>query len=199
MNDDPPYGGRRFLVDLSAFSRCRRDAVRFEWEAAVRGDHIVVCTPFLMEALYTARNERELVALAEDLTEGFQHVLPRGSSWRLALTAQRRLASRGATYHRINPVDLLIGAVAHENGLGVLHYDHHYDDIAAYGGLEFESRWIAPPGTLDDILPNPLAPYKRGLAERLAQLPTTETYKQLIAVLDREIELAGLPPAAPVP
>jgi predicted nucleic acid-binding protein len=42
--------------------------------------------------------------------------------------------------------DLLIAATAQDSGLGVLHYDHHYDRLAEV--LTFETRWLAPPGTL---------------------------------------------------
>jgi predicted nucleic acid-binding protein len=40
----------------------------------------------------------------------------------------------------------LIAAAAQEAGVGVLHYDRHYDRLAKV--LNFESVWIAPPGSL---------------------------------------------------
>jgi predicted nucleic acid-binding protein len=43
--------------------------------------------------------------------------------------------------------DILIAAAAQDVAIGVLHYDHHYDRLAEV--LNFESRWIAPPGSLD--------------------------------------------------
>jgi predicted nucleic acid-binding protein len=42
--------------------------------------------------------------------------------------------------------DLLIAAAAQDAALGVLHYDAHFDRLATV--LSFESRWLAPPGSL---------------------------------------------------
>jgi hypothetical protein len=44
------------------------------------------------------------------------------------------------------PTRALIAAAAQEAGLGVLHYDHHYDRLAEV--LSFASRWAAAPGSL---------------------------------------------------
>lgn len=41
---------------------------------------------------------------------------------------------------------MLIAAAAAEAGVGVLHYDADYDTLATV--LRFESRWIAPRGSL---------------------------------------------------
>jgi len=40
--------------------------------------------------------------------------------------------------------DALIAATAAERGVGVLHYDEHFDRLASV--LEFESRWIVQRG-----------------------------------------------------
>jgi hypothetical protein len=42
--------------------------------------------------------------------------------------------------------DLLVAAAAQDAGLGVLHYDAGFDVLATV--LDFESRWIAPAGSL---------------------------------------------------
>jgi predicted nucleic acid-binding protein len=47
----------------------------------------------------------------------------------------------------VSIADALIAAAAQENGLGVLHYDRDYDRLAEVP--VFESRWIAPAGSLD--------------------------------------------------
>jgi predicted nucleic acid-binding protein len=65
---------------------------------------------------------------------------------RAAIGALRALADRGPLHHRIPPADALIAAAAQEAGIGVLHYDRHYDRLAEV--LAFDSRWAAPPGTL---------------------------------------------------
>lgn len=65
---------------------------------------------------------------------------------RAAIGALRQLSGRAAGYHRMKLPDALIAALAQEAGIGVLHYDHHYDRLAEV--LEFDSRWLAAPGSL---------------------------------------------------
>jgi predicted nucleic acid-binding protein len=65
---------------------------------------------------------------------------------RTAIAALRGLSDRGAGHHRVKLPDALIAAAAQHAGIGVLHYDHHYDRLAEV--LAFDSRWIAEPGTL---------------------------------------------------
>ncbi len=63
-----------------------------------------------------------------------------------ALEAQGQLAAAG--HHRIPPADVLIAAMADRAGLGILHYDHHYDRLADKTDLAFDSVWLAEPGSL---------------------------------------------------
>jgi hypothetical protein len=56
------------------------------------------------------------------------------------------LACRSAGAHRLPVVDYLVAAAAQETGAAVLHYDHDYDTLAEV--LEFESVWLATPGSL---------------------------------------------------
>lgn len=65
---------------------------------------------------------------------------------RRAIRAQEQLARIGQ--HRLPPVDLLTAALAEAHGLGVLHYDSDYDLIAERTDLRFESRWLAPQGSI---------------------------------------------------
>jgi predicted nucleic acid-binding protein len=41
---------------------------------------------------------------------------------------------------------VLIATAAQEAGVGVLHYDHHFDRLAEV--LHFTSVWLAPAGSL---------------------------------------------------
>ncbi len=137
------------LLDNSAWTRLFRgvlDAERTEAIAAAteRGE-IAVCLPFLLEAGYSAQSGADHRALMIDLEE-----LPRvevtAAVERAALQAQGKLAQIG--HHRLAPADLIIAACAHEARAGVLHYDGDYDLIAKHTNLVFESRWVAPAGTL---------------------------------------------------
>jgi predicted nucleic acid-binding protein len=63
-----------------------------------------------------------------------------------AVTAMRELSRLGGLHHRVQMADVVIAACAQEAGMGVLHYDAHFDRLAEV--MEFESRWIAPAGSL---------------------------------------------------
>lgn len=143
------YGGR-LLLDMSAWARVlldRLDAGNWaRFEKAVRADEVMTCEPFLLEALYSARDGRDYVRLSERL-----RALPTAragpATLRLALDAQAELAQVPGVSHRVKPVDLLVAAIAHERNLGVLHYDRDYDLIAERSGLRIRSVWIAPAGS----------------------------------------------------
>lgn len=126
--------------------RAEHPGVREEWAAAALRGRLLTTPPMVFEVLYSARNRREY-----DLSEEELDALPAArfpsSVWPIARGAQRELAAKQSGYHRVSLVDALIAAAAQENVAGVLHYDHHYDRLAEV--LRFESRWIAPAGTLD--------------------------------------------------
>ncbi len=143
---EPPYGGRRLLIDKSAYVRAGAPAVRDEWAAAIRNGQLLGCPFFTVEALYSARDVDEFRAL-----EARIGVLPRVSpatrTYDLAIRALRDLCAARPHSHRLPAADVFIAALAHEARVGVLHYDAHYDRLAEV--LDFESRWIAPPGSVD--------------------------------------------------
>jgi predicted nucleic acid-binding protein len=144
------YGGA-VLLDDSAWARVGlgrlqpRDQER--WEAAVRGDEIVVSPPFALEALYSARDADDYRQLAEEL-RGFRQLGATDRTWRLAAEAQASLAADPAVSHRVKPIDLLLAAVANQNAVGVLHYDHDYDTVREHSPLAFRSVWIAERGSI---------------------------------------------------
>jgi predicted nucleic acid-binding protein len=121
-------------------------ARRAEVAGLIEGGELAVCTPFLLEAGWSARSVAHHQDLLADLL-----ALPRlridADVEDAALEAQHDLARRG--HHRsASPSDLLIAACAHTNGAGVLHYDRDYDVLGELTGLVFESQWLAPAGTL---------------------------------------------------
>lgn len=132
-----PAGGRRLAsVQLRAF------------EEAVRGDRLYVCTPFRLEARYSARAAEDFLALSEDL-DGFHRADADAETWLLAERAQRELAENSAVSHTVKLADLLVAAIASQHGLGILHYDADYDLLSHHTRLDFESIWIAPAGSVD--------------------------------------------------
>lgn len=144
--------GRRLILDNSAWARLLAGKIPPEtqslWEAAVERDEIVVCDPFRLEALYSARDATQYLSLAEEL-DAFSQAPCDELVWQLARNAQAALATSRAVSHRVKPVDLIVAAAAGRHGVGVLHYDHDFDTLAAYSDLRFESVWLAPRGVLD--------------------------------------------------
>jgi predicted nucleic acid-binding protein len=139
----------RLLLESSAWARLSHrslpDERAGEIADALEGGDLVVCLPFLLEAGYFARDTRSHELLCRELL-----ALPwagiDAAVERRAVNIQRQLARSG--HHRLPPVDLLIAATAERHGLGVLHYDRDYDVIAARTDVEFESVWLAEPGTI---------------------------------------------------
>jgi predicted nucleic acid-binding protein len=142
---DEPFGGRRLVIDTSAFVRSQHASVHAEWAAALRAQQLVVCEPFRLEALYaTADAERfdgrnEVLSLLPGVP-----LTPEATA--MARIAMRRLRQQRPPYRHVPIPGLLTAAVGVDHGLGVLHYDAHYDRLAAVMG--FESVWLAPRGTL---------------------------------------------------
>lgn len=138
------------LLDNSAWARLESPTLaehrRAEIANLIESGEIAVCTPFLLEAGWSARSARHHDELLADLLQ-----LPRlridGDVEDAALDAQTQLARRG--HHRsASPSDFLIAACAHVHGAGVLHYDRDYDVLVELSELAFESHWLAPAGTL---------------------------------------------------
>jgi predicted nucleic acid-binding protein len=137
------------LLDNSAWSHLGQDRVSDERVAQIAKlmvrREIAVCMPFLLEAGYSAQsaaNHREMMVKFDRLPR----IAIDGEVERVALQAQRELAEVG--HRRLAPMDVMIAACAHRAEAGVLHYDGDYDLLAEHTGLEFESEWLAPPGTL---------------------------------------------------
>lgn len=141
----PPLGGAVVLADKSAVKRARHPSVRQEVAAASNASQIVTCSVVTLEVMYSARNREELEDL-EATQSSLRDIPMTDSIHRAALTAVRELARRGAGYHRVPVPDVLIAAAAQEAGIGVLHYDHHFDRLAKV--LHFRSVWLAPAGSL---------------------------------------------------
>lgn len=141
-----PFGGGSFIVDTSAWARAARSPVRRRFGAALRSGQFATCAIVSLEFLHATRNGDEfdermgLLAQLRDVPIG-------RSVTQAALGAYRELAHRHPLFHRSVAIpDVLIAAAAADVGLGVLHYDADYDVLAEV--LPFESRWLAPRGSL---------------------------------------------------
>lgn len=141
--------GVRVLVDRSVWARTQKPAIVPVWAAALTAGDVVACPPFLLEAGYSARSADDLRRLRGAIRASMPEVACDKETWDLALAAQERMADAAGLMHRRNPMDLLVAAVAHQHGIGVLHYDHDYDLIAEHSGLRFASVWVVPAGSAD--------------------------------------------------
>jgi predicted nucleic acid-binding protein len=133
-----------YLADTSAWHRGLRTPDR--WNDLVEDDEIVLCTPVVLELLWSAKSRAEYRNRASDLWLGFRSLSLDSRAERTALRTQAALAER-SQHRRPSPVDLLIAAVAEVHGAVLLHYDRHFDLIARITGQPTE--WLAPRGSLD--------------------------------------------------
>jgi predicted nucleic acid-binding protein len=140
------FGGETFIADTSAWHRASHPRLSESWSSAVRGRQIATCPIVVLEILYSAQNGEQFDELADALAQLRDIPLTR-SVTRAAQHAYRELAQRQPRYHRsVALSDLLIAACAQDAGVGVLHYDEDFDRLAEV--LSFESRWVAPRGSL---------------------------------------------------
>lgn len=147
MNEAPAFGGGIFIADKSVWARAEQEGIRDEWTRALLAGQIVTCQITMLELLFSARFGEEFVQLREEL--GGLEVLPTTpETFTTAFDALSALAAVSHGNHRVAPPDALVAATAHDAGVGVLHYDHDFDKLATV--LNFDSRWVAPAGTLDN-------------------------------------------------
>ena len=140
------YDGGIYLADTSVWSHVGRPGIREDWTAALRNRQIATCPIVKLELLYEARDGADYDRRADQLGSLRDIPITR-SVTNAALAAFRRLAHDTPLGQRgVKLQDLLIAAAAQDASVGVLHYDAHFDRLAEV--LDFESRWIAPAGSL---------------------------------------------------
>ncbi len=139
------WGELPLVVDTSAWLRAHRPRVREPWRRALHEDRLRISPAVRFEVLISARDARTFDELAEELS-ALRTAPLTAAVIRAAEQAMRTLAHRSAGAQRIPIVDYLVAAAAQETGAGVIHYDRDYDTLAEI--MEFESLWLAPPGSL---------------------------------------------------
>jgi predicted nucleic acid-binding protein len=144
--------GRALLIDHSVWARASDGRLagvpREQFDAALAAGELWTCPPALLEMRYSARDEKAFAVIAKRL-DALDHAPLTSEAAVAALTAQAALAGTPGISHRVKPVDLLIAAIAATSRIGVLHYDHDYDTIAAHTPLSFTSTWVAPRASID--------------------------------------------------
>lgn len=142
---DPAWGALPLVVDTSAWARAHHPQVRERWKGVLLDRRLRISPAVRSEILFSARDGQSFDTLAERLS-ALQAAPLSPSVIRAAEQAMRALAHRSARAQRLPIVDYLVAAAAQELGAAVIHYDRDYDTLA--GLMEFESVWLAPPGTL---------------------------------------------------
>jgi predicted nucleic acid-binding protein len=138
------------LADTSAWIWARKpatpDEVRRDFDDRLLHGRIAVCDVVVYELLWETQNPDEFVRRREQLA--MQPQCPVNSAtWDRAMNVYQALAERGPLHNReVRLNDLLIAAAAEQFGCPLVHYDHHFDTIAAVTGQP--TRWLAPRGTL---------------------------------------------------
>ncbi|WP_217899493.1 PIN domain-containing protein [Blastococcus mobilis] len=135
----------RFLIDTSAASRMRLDAVAERLEPLITGGLVATCATLDAEALYSARSSGEYEQVRADRRAAYEYLPTDDEHWQRAFDAQRLLARTGR-HRAVGIADLLTAVLAAEHGMTVLHYDADFE-IAAEA-LTFAHRWILPRGSV---------------------------------------------------
>ncbi|MGO9658104.1 MAG: PIN domain nuclease [Acidimicrobiales bacterium] len=134
----------RYLADKSALARAHLPVVASRLEPLFVGGHIATCGIVDLELLFSARSKDDYLALLADRSSLPRAVVAETGIER-AIEVQSVLARTGQ--HRgVTIPDLLVAAAAEAAGLQVLHYDAHFDRIAAVTGQLTE--WVVPRGTV---------------------------------------------------
>ena len=134
------------LADTTAWNRSGRSAaITSRWEELLGEDDLAICSPVRLELLYSARSPAEYVSLADDL-RGLPE-LPLDDRAVARAEEVQALLARTSQHRGASIVDLYIASVAEVCDATLLHYDRHFDAIAAVTGQSAE--WIVPRGSLD--------------------------------------------------
>ena len=137
------------LLDSSAWVRIVNDVVPNSRALEVAEDfamgRLAVCLPFLLETGFSAPNKEDFALVVEDLAALPSFAIDTEVE-RRALVAQAQLSRIG--HHRIPPIDVILAAVADRHEIGVLHYDKEFDLLLEKTGLDFDSQWLMPRGSI---------------------------------------------------
>lgn len=135
----------RFFVDTSAAARMHVPTVAERIAPLIETGVVATSAVLDAEALFSARSPQEYEDVWADRRVAYEYVPTNDDDWAAALGAQRALARTGR-HRAIGMPDLLTGVLAARNRLTVVHYDADFE-IAAEA-IDFQHRWVVPPGTV---------------------------------------------------
>lgn len=134
----------RYLVDKSALARMPHEAVRARLEPILESGLAATCLMIDLEVGFSARNDEDHRRIRHRRALAYARVPLDDRIFERAIDVQGRLAAHG--HHRLPIPDLVVAAAAEATDLVVLHYDAHFDRIAAVTGQPVE--WVVPRGSV---------------------------------------------------
>ena len=135
----------RYLIDTSAWSRLRHDAVAAALEPLIEAGLVGTCGTVECEVAWSTRSAEEYRNVRADRSLGYEWLPTLDQDWSRALAVQQQLWDRGSV-RAVGFSDLLLSAVAERERVVVLHYDSDFDQVAAVTGQAM--AWVVPRGTV---------------------------------------------------
>lgn len=134
----------RYLIDKSALARMPLAAVQARLAPIIEAGEAATSAIIDLEVLFSARNQAEHARIRSRRKLAYVQVPLTEVIFQRAIDVQGELARLGQ--HRLPIPDLIVAAAAEAAGLAVLHYDAHFDRIAAVTGQQVE--WVVPRGSV---------------------------------------------------
>lgn len=134
-----------YLVDTSASARTQHEVVRTVIAGLIADRAAATCVTVDLEAGYSGRSYADLQKITQRRQSLFINLPINETIVERARTVQLRMA-RKSQHRAAGIIDLLTAAVAEFHDAVVLHYDSHFEHIAAVTGQPH--AWVAPKGSL---------------------------------------------------
>ena len=134
-----------YLVDTSAAARMRHPVVAARLATLIEAGLVATCATLDAEALYSARSPAEYEQIRADRWHAYEYLPTDDHHWQAAFDAQRSLARTGR-HRAVGIADLLTAVLASEHEQTLVHYDADFDIAGEV--ISFQSRWVAPRGSL---------------------------------------------------
>lgn len=146
MTPDLWSGNGPVIADTSAWITARRiPAAREAMLRAVERGDVAWCWPVRYELTVDARDCAAIAAVDRTL-DALREIRVDWSMQREVLATMRELANQDAHgSHRLPLADLTVAVAARASGLGVVHFDRHFERLGAL--LDIGVWWLADPAS----------------------------------------------------
>jgi len=134
------------IADTSAWITARRiPAAREAMLGAVERGDVAWCWPVRYELTVDARDGAAITAVDRTL-DALREIRVDSPMQREVLAVMRELAEQqGHGAHRLPLADLTVAVAARTSGLGVVHFDRHFERLGAL--LDVRVWWLADPSS----------------------------------------------------